>query len=742
MSRLLLVGLAGVSACVSLSGIEGCDPAGRGDLPPSTDRGPDLPPPARNGGPPAECGAGQTCHSDRCIVTVPPWFPAAVRIGIVQEPAPASLNGDVIAPYVCRLTVPALPIDAPVRLSMAVDATPPDAILFRDDPDGPVALESTATAPLVEGLVKTSGLYGATLRPALWRLASAITNDPLSSADPAALIRNLTLSPASAAWFDGSRLYVGDGPRVLIYNGIPANPGVKPAIVLGQPNLDTILPGTSASVFGGGGVGAIWSDGTRLVVAESNRVLIWNTIPATSFAPADLVLGQQDFVSNVANVGGLSASTLSLPRGVDSDGTRLVVADTLNNRVLAWDAFPTRIGQAATSVLGQGSFSTGDIGTLFSPAGVRLDGSGAFVASTFTGTYHYAALTTNAPPDYSPVDPSYPICVQRERLPGATSIAKLPGGGLAMSATHAPRIGVQRVTPIAATPLDFVLGEPDPNRAVWSPVSASSLSLNARVFVSGGKTMVADGSRILLWDHEPAYNFDPADRVLGQPGFSVNDRGTDYRRISERTLAHPADVASNGNVIAVADRGNNRVLLYPAGGLPASSAAATIVLGQPDKASFVPNIDQRTPSARTLSGPGGIAIDAQRLIVADTENHRVLIWAPVPTASNTPASIVLGQSDFSGRRPNRGAGDVDGDGYADTTASGLFAPSGVATDGTHLFVADRLNHRIRRRSPQPPHSRLGQPRERDERRCGRSGHWPGKLHSGEGQPGVGVVPSA
>jgi len=39
------------------------------------------------------------------------------------------------------------------------------------------------------------------------------------------------------------------------------------------------------------------TDGVRLFVADTcnNRVLIWNSIPTTNYAPADVVVGQPDF---------------------------------------------------------------------------------------------------------------------------------------------------------------------------------------------------------------------------------------------------------------------------------------------------------------------------------------------------------------------------------------------------------------------------------------------------------------
>src|SRR5262249_47043583 len=129
--------------------------------------------------------------------------------------------------------------------------------------------------------------------------------------------------------------------------------------------------------------------------------------------------------------------------------------------------------------------------------------------------------------------------------------------------------------------------------------------------------------------------------------------------------------------------------LRPAG------VAATVVVGQPDDRSFVPNLDQRTPDATRLSGPAGVALDGAHLVVADAENHRVLIWNAPPDASGKPADLVLGQADFTAPRPTHGRdASRPRDGYGAADADGFFSPAGVASDGKRLFVADRLNHRV------------------------------------------------
>ena len=81
---------------------------------------------------------------------------------------------------------------------------------------------------------------------------------------------------------------------------------------------------------------------------------MFGSSPEDTIDSAELVLGQTDFLT-VSNNAGSSASSSSLsgPQSVFSDGTKLYIADTNNNRVLIWNSNPTSNKQAADVVVGQ-----------------------------------------------------------------------------------------------------------------------------------------------------------------------------------------------------------------------------------------------------------------------------------------------------------------------------------------------------------------------------------------------------
>jgi DNA-binding beta-propeller fold protein YncE len=144
------------------------------------------------------------------------------------------------------------------------------------------------------------------------------------------------MNTPTSVFTHGGRLFVSDmnNHRILIWNSLPVGSAVSADVVLGQPNMTTC---TQASGLGGlKQPRAVWTDGNRLFVSDSgnNRILYWNSIPATNGVPADGVIGQPDNTSAVANNGGLSAQTLSSPSGLVRALGRLWIADQTNNRVI------------------------------------------------------------------------------------------------------------------------------------------------------------------------------------------------------------------------------------------------------------------------------------------------------------------------------------------------------------------------------------------------------------------------
>lgn len=86
-----------------------------------------------------------------------------------------------------------------------------------------------------------------------------------------------------------------------------------------------------------------------------------------------------------------------------------------------------------------------------------------------------------------------------------------------------------------------------------------------------------------------------------------------------------------------------------------------------------------------LLAPRGVYLVDNKLFVADTAQNRLFIWNQLPEGEFQRANVVLGQvaKDETGRNAS---GKV--------SASSLFYPSGIWSDGEKLIVADAWNHRV------------------------------------------------
>jgi hypothetical protein len=156
-------------------------------------------------------------------------------------------------------------------------------------------------------------------------------------------------------------LFVGDknNSRLLVFNSIPTASHSAADFALFQPDLSSAQPNQGQAAPGPATADLVTgfaTDGTRLAVADAsnNRVLIFNSIPTTMDASADVAVGQPDLVS--ANVGTGLATQLFGPRDALFSNGRLLVLDGGWNRALVYNSVPTASGAAADAVLGQSAF--------------------------------------------------------------------------------------------------------------------------------------------------------------------------------------------------------------------------------------------------------------------------------------------------------------------------------------------------------------------------------------------------
>ena len=363
----------------------------------------------------------------------------------------------------------------------------------------------------------------------------------------------------------------------------PVQSGQASDLVLGQPgftsgsaNNPALTGGSLATTVG------LATDGTRLWVSDSGnaRVLQWNSFPGVNDQSANIAVGQPDLITTTS---GTTAAEISMGGAfVARAGTKLVVADTVNNRVLIWNSVPTQSGQAADVVLGQTSFTTktnGNASTqLYSPRGIWTDGTKLIVSDRFNN-----------------------------RLLIWNTFPTANGAGA-----------------------DVVLGASDfgmtPN---ISPPTASSLHNPSGLTVHGTKLYVADegNNRVLIWNTIPTANNVAADVVIGQTGFDgyFANAGAGYPQVNGVGFNGPMGVlVDECGSLYVCDALNGRALVYTHEPTT-SGAAADVVLGK-STLTTQPNAGT-APSTSWMGGCSGLAVAGATLYVGDAFNNRVLRFA-------------------------------------------------------------------------------------------------------------------
>lgn len=148
-------------------------------------------------------------------------------------------------------------------------------------------------------------------------------------------------------------------------------------------------------------------------------------------------------------------------------------------------------------------------------------------------------------------------------------------------------------------------------------------------------------------------------------------------------LYAPRGVHVDAARVVVADTGNHRVLLF-AGHPDEDGAEADVVLGQADAVTEGAQAAGRGP-AGGMNLPTGVLVDDGRLVVADAWNHRLLVWNSIPTSTDTRPDVVLGQADADAVEPNRGG---------DPSATSFYWPFGIAIIDGAFVVADTGNRRV------------------------------------------------
>ncbi len=369
----------------------------------------------------------------------------------------------------------------------------------------------------------------------------------------------------------------------------------------------------------------------------------------------------------------------------------LYVADTVNNRILAWkNSASFTNGAFADLVIGQRDW--------YSTTANGPSVQGSTLSAGFRDPVSLA------------VDSTGNLYVADA---GNNRILRFPQPFAQASTGSQPTVTSQP---------DVLIGQTDLTGA--SPNQGGQPSATTLALSSGGTTYIAGmafDSVGDLWVSDPLNNrvlrfpksvLQPnsfgvaADMVLGQPNFTKNTGPANSDPTQKSVLFVPAGLALDpSGRLYVAD-GLNRVLVFAAP--TASSVAAIRIMGAivPTPQPITVNATQLGNPALQLpnSAPNGVVLVGANPYVFDTANNRILgflpleqwpcesVGAPGPCdttqspAFSPTATVVVGQSDFTSNTANRG--------LAEPTSSSLSSPSLGTASSTDLYVADSSNNRV------------------------------------------------
>ena len=147
-----------------------------------------------------------------------------------------------------------------------------------------------------------------------------------------------------------------------------------------------------------------------------------------------------------------------------------------------------------------------------------------------------------------------------------------------------------------------------------------------------------------IYEYSPSYSVATSN---GKTGYGLNETGdillSGYgfdNAGGANKLNHPVSISANYGKLAVTDRFNNRVLIWNT--IPSSNTPPDLVLGQ---ANFTTH--NSGTGLNNMDFPGQVIITPDgKVLVADSDNNRVLVWTSFPESSGQSADYALPITDY------------------------------------------------------------------------------------------------
>jgi uncharacterized protein (TIGR03437 family) len=419
-----------------------------------------------------------------------------------------------------------------------------------------------------------------------------------------------------------------------------------------------------------------------LYVADTgnNRVMAWrNPLGAANGAPADLIIGQRNRFRTGPNGPGTDYTTgLRAPTGLAVDSEgNLWVADSNNNRIMR---YPKPFEQPADLLFPDVILGQESFGGASSASIGRQPNRGRDTCAA--NTLFLSDLGSNVFRTRMTFDTAGNLWVAD---PGNHRVLRFPARVL---------------TPGNFGPdADLVLGQLDfvsrRNLTGDSRDKSQLLTPTGIAWGADGRLYVSDARNRVMVYRSPSTIGQNADRILGllvlQQGQPVPPR------VNDTQLNTPESLLLLDNFLIVTDAGNNRLVRYNPADSWAPESATTFspamrdVIGQDNFNNGEPNRGANNSTANGFSTPVDAAVLNNNLFVVDGNNNRVMV-IPGGAPFNQAANKLFGQTLFDANGPNL----IEGKEFffIGTSTGQVFRGGGVAYDGNALYIADTLNNRV------------------------------------------------
>ena len=510
-------------------------------------------------------------------------------------------------------------------------------------------------------------------------------NHTIRKVTPAGVVTTL----AGTAGSSGSTNGTGSAARFSFPTGVAVDGSGN--VYVADSN-HTIRKVTSAGVVStlAGSAGSSWStdgsgsaarfnnpfgvavDGSgNVYVSDRSNHTIRRLIPAIVLSTS---AGTATISGNVDGTG--SAARFNAPAGIAADGSgNLYVADTINHtirKVTPAGEVTTLAGSAGIS--GSTDFWSGPSARFYSPRGLAVDKWGRIiVADTDNSTIRIITGSSGQVSTLAGQARTYGF----QNGTGSLALFYRPSGVavdsegnvyVADQGNHA----IRKITPAGV--VTTLAGWPSYGGNGSADGTGSSARFNSPSGValdSSGNIYVADRDNHTI----RKVNLGGVVTTLaGTAGYSGSSDGTGSAARFSSPDGVSVDAAGN---IYVADKGNHTIRkVTPAGVVTTLTGAA----GSSGSANG-------SGSLARFNSPSGVAVGAAgEVYVADSGNHTIRSGVPAGEVTTFAGAVVV----------NSGRGSADGSG---STAS-FYSPDGVAMDSFgNVYVADRLNHTIRKVTP-------------------------------------------